>query len=135
MPKKNKSMKNSGEEKVIRQLKEKGEETNYAVVTKSLGNCHFRVKLYLQNKEVIARLCGKFRKGFNKKDNYVEEQSVVLVSMRNFGDTVDIIHVYKAEEVRELRKRGEFEKESMGDNDEDKTNVIEEDNPFDFEEI
>ena len=47
MPKKNKSMKNSGEEKVVRQLKEKGEETNYAVVTKSLGNCHFRVKLYL----------------------------------------------------------------------------------------
>jgi initiation factor 1A len=135
MPKKNKSMKNSGEEKVVRQLKEKGEETNYAVVTKSLGNCHFRVKLYLENKEVIARLCGKFRKGFNKKDNYVEEQSVVLVSMRDFGDTVDIIHVYKAEEVRELRKRGEFERESIGENEEDKTNVIEDDNPFDFEEI
>jgi initiation factor 1A len=132
MPKKNKSMKNSGEEKVVRQLKEKGEETNYAVVTKSLGNCHFRVKLYLENREVIARLCGKFRKGFNKKDNYVEEQSVVLVSMRDFGDTVDIIHVYKAEEIRELRKRGEFEKESI---EEDKTNVIEDDNPFDFEEI
>jgi len=128
-------MKNSGEEKVVRQLKEKGEETNYAVVTKSLGNCHFRVKLYLENKEVIARLCGKFRKGFNKKDNYVEEQSVVLVSMRDFGDTVDIIHVYKAEEVRELRKRGEFERESIGENEEDKTNVIEDDNPFDFEEI
>ena len=132
MPKKNKSMKNSGEEKVVRQLKEKGEETNYAVVTKSLGNCHFRVKLYLENREVIARLCGKFRKGFNKKDNYVEEQSVVLVSMRDFGDVVDIINVYKAEEVRELRKRGEFERES---NEEDKTTVIEDDNPFDFEEI
>ena len=135
MPKKNKSMKNSGDEKVVRELKEKGEETNYAVVTKSLGNCHFRVKLYLENKEVIARLCGKFRKGFNKKDNYVEEQSVVLVSMRDFGDTVDIINVYKAEEVRELRKRGKFERESIGENEEDKTNVIEDDNPFDFEEI
>jgi hypothetical protein len=52
--------------------------------------------------------------------------------MRDFGDTVDIIHVYKAEEIRELRKRGEFEKESI---EEDKTNVIEDDNPFDFEEI
>lgn len=134
MPKKTKSFKkHTGEEKVVRPLKEKGDETNYAVVTKSLGNCKFRVKLYLENREVIARLCGKFRKGFNKKDNFVEEQSVVLVGLRDFDDNVDIIHVYKPQEIKELKKRGEFERETMGEERDDAK--VDDDMPFDFEEI
>ena len=136
MPKKTKSFKKSnGDEKAVRKLAEKGDYTNYGMVTKVLGNCHFMVKLNMENREVYARLCGKFRKGSNKRENFVNLNSVVLVGLRDFeDDKVDIIHVYKPEEVRQLKKSGEYIEESMRDGD-DTQAVIEEDTPFDFEEI
>lgn len=136
MPKKTKSFKKSnGDEKAVRKLAEKGDDTNYGMVTKVLGNSHFMVKLNMENKEVYARLCGKFRKGSKKRENFVNVNSVVLVGLRDFeDDKVDIIHVYKPEEVRQLKKSGEYVEESMRDAD-DTGAVIEEDTPFDFEEI
>lgn len=136
MPKKTKSFKKSnGEEKAVRKLSEKGDDTNYGMVTKVLGNCHFMVRLNIENKEVYARLCGKFRKGSKKRENFVNVNSVVLVGLRDFeDDKVDIIHVYKPEEVRQLKKSGEYIEESMRDGD-DTQAVIEEETPFDFEEI
>jgi translation initiation factor 1A len=136
MPKKTKSFKKStGDEKAVRKLAEKGDDTNYGMVTKVLGNSHFMVKLNMENKEVYARLCGKFRKGSKKRENFVNVNSVVLVGLRDFeDDKVDIIHVYKPEEVRQLKKSGEYIEESMRDAD-DTGAVIEEDTPFDFEEI
>ena len=136
MPKKTKSFKKSnGDEKAVRKLAEKGDDTNYGMVTKVLGNSHFMVKLNMENKEVYARLCGKFRKGSKKRENFVNVNSVVLVGLRDFeDDKVDIIHVYKPEEVRQLKKSGKYIEESMRDAD-DTHAVIEEDTPFDFEEI
>lgn len=136
MPKKTKSFKKSnGDEKAVRKLAEKGDDTNYGMVTKVLGNSHFMVKLNMENKEVYARLCGKFRKGSKKRENFVNVNSVVLVGLRDFeDDKVDIIHVYKPEEVRQLKKSGQYIEESMRDAD-DTQAVIEEDTPFDFEEI
>lgn len=136
MPKKTKSFKKSnGDEKAVRKLAEKGDDTNYGMVTKVLGNSHFMVKLNMENKEVYARLCGKFRKGSKKRENFVNVNSVVLVGLRDFeDDKVDIIHVYKPEEVRQLKKSGQYIEESMRDAD-DTQAIIEEDTPFDFEEI
>jgi translation initiation factor IF-1 len=85
MPNKKKSFKkNTGEEKEVRRLEEKDDDTEYGLVTKVLGGCRFMVRLNLQNKEVLAHLRGKFTKGVNKKDNIVEVNSVVLVSLRDF---------------------------------------------------
>ena len=89
--------------------------------------------------KVITRkcsFCGKFRKGSNKRDNFVSANTVVLVALRDFqDDKVDIIHVYKPEEVRQLKKSGEYIEESVRDADDVEAARIEEDVPFDFEEI
>jgi initiation factor 1A len=133
MPKKTKSFKkNTNDEKVVRKLEHKDDDTNYGIVTRVLGNGHFKVKLNLENREVLGVLRGKFRKGSNKKDNFVQQNTVVLVSIRDFEqDKVDIVYVYKENEVRQLKKSGEFVEENTGGDD----GSIEEDNAFDFEEI
>lgn len=84
--------------------------TEYGRVTRILGNGRFTVKM--ENKEVIGRLCGKFRKGINKKNNIVGIGTVVLVGLRDFQEnTTDIIHVYTDEEVRRLVKQGAYKEE------------------------
>jgi len=93
--------------KVERVLMEMTDESNYAVVTKKLGAGRFLVKLNLKKGEIIARLCGKFRKGASKKNNLVDIGTVVLVGLREFqNDAVDIVYVYNQDEARRLRKSG-----------------------------
>ena len=109
-------------------LKEDGEE--YAVVTKVLGNCRYKVKLNMSEKEVVGRLPGRMRK--HKKECWVELNSVVLVSLRDFQEEiVDILHVYTDAEVRKLKK----EKEYFEEDQKDAEIIKEEDTPFDFDEI
>lgn len=116
-----------------RQLVLKDKDTNYAIVTKKFGNGRFSVRIPSKDKELIARLRGKFRRGSSKKDNLVDIDSVVLVSIRDFQESiVDIIHVYKHNEIRQLRKMGEFTEE-IEDKSNDGNN--EDDTPFDFDEI
>jgi len=91
------------------QLPEKTDESEYAFVLKKLGGSQFLLKLHLQNKEVVGKLCGKMRKGSNKKSNWVDVGSVVLVGLRSFEDKkVDILYTYTPEEVNKLKKRGEL---------------------------
>ena len=119
-------------DKRVLRLKEEYEE--YGIVTKVLGGGNFKIKLNLQNKEVIGKVRGKLRKGAQKKGNWVENDSVVLVSFRDFQDSkVDILHVYTHEEAKNMRKSGEiiFE-EKRG---EDIGEKPEEDCAFDFSEI
>lgn len=117
-----------------RQLVLKDDNTEYAIVTKKLGNGRFSVRLLnTQNKELIGRLRGKFRHGHQKKENFTDVDTVVLVSIRDFQDSiVDIVHVYKANEVRQLKKKGEF----LEDIEEKSSDTLaEDDQPFDFDEI
>jgi initiation factor 1A len=101
----NKNTKKRTVENDERKLYEKNEETEYAIVTKKLGSGRFSVKLNIENKEVMARLCGKFRKGSMKKNNMVDVGSIVLVGIREYEEgAVDIVYVYNAQEVRTLRK-------------------------------
>lgn len=120
-----------------RALVQKNDDTEYGLVTKKLGNGRFSVRLNMQNREVIGRLCGKFRHGSAKKTSWVDIDTVVLVGLRDFQDTiVDIIHVYDVSEVRQLRKSGEFVEESVRPEAEDgKGENQDDDMPFDFDEI
>ena len=64
-------------------------------------------ELNMQPKEVIGKICGKFRHGAKKKANWVDIGSVVLVGIRDFQDNVvDIVYVYTSPEVRKLKKSG-----------------------------
>lgn len=114
-------------------------ETEYGVVTKKLGGSRFSVRLNLSTKEMIGKLCGKFKKGANKKQNTVEIGSVVLLGFRDFEDKIaEIVYVYNNEETRHMRKENIFNDEFMKYT-ESHTGTIdpEEDTgvDFDFEEI
>lgn len=114
-------------------------ETEYGVVTKKLGGSRFSVRLNLSTKEMIGKLCGKFKKGSNKKQNTVEIGSVVLLGFRDFEDKMaEIVYVYNNEETRHMRKENIFSDEFMKYT-ESHTGTIdpEEDTgvDFDFEEI
>jgi translation initiation factor 1A len=106
----------------------------YGVVTKKLGNGRFSVRLNITNKEVNARVCGKFRTKKGKKNNWVEVDTVVLVGLRDFqDDIVDIVHVYTPEEVRQLKKEGEYLVDNGGR--EGDTTTENDDIGFDFNSI
>jgi initiation factor 1A len=108
-----KSGKNFGADKQERKFVEKDDDTEYGVVTKVLGGSKFLVKLNLQEKEIICRLNGKFKKGAQKKFNWVSAGSTVLLGIRDFqDDMMDIIHVYDPAETRQLLKRGDLVIES-----------------------
>lgn len=124
------SKRRNTEEKVVRDLILKDTDTEYGVVTKKLGNGRFTIRINMQNREVTGRLCGKFRKGSQKKNNWVDIDTVVLVGIREFqDDVVDIVHVYDSSEARQLKKRNELIDESISDRD------INEEDVFDFTDI
>jgi len=130
-----KFMKKNIPPKEQRSLVCKNDETEYGLVTKKLGNGRFSIRLNMQNREVIGRLCGKFRHGPSKKNNWVDVDTVVLVGLRDFqDDTVDIVHVYDSTEVRQLRKSGELLDESVHPTENDSSKQFEE-ALFDFDEI
>jgi initiation factor 1A len=115
----------------IRVLIEKDNEQEYGRITKALGSGRFMVKLGLKEKEVIGTLRGTMKK--YKSKNFVSLDSIVLVSLRDFqDDTVDIIHVYKSDEIRQLKKKGAFIDDSLPDiNGSENTDDI----CFEFEDI
>lgn len=118
MPKKDKKGKNGDSRSTLVKepralLIKDGDEYEYGLVTKKLGNGRFTVRLNITNKEVIGRLCGKFRGGKNKKTNQVDVDNVVLVGLREYqNDTVDIVYVYNPDEVRTLKKDGQYLEEN-----------------------
>jgi len=130
-----KACRKNAPQKEVRVLLLKDDDTEYGLVTKKLGNGQFSVRLNMQNREVIGRLCGKFRHGPAKKNNLVDVNTVVLVGLRDFQDSkVDIIHVYNAIEARQLRKIGEFVEESIRAETEDPEEPVE-DLPFNFDDL
>ncbi len=123
--------KNKHTETKTREITEKTDETEYAIVTKVLGGCRFMLKINMQNREAIGVLRGKLRN--KKKENIVGVNSVVLISFRDFTEKqVDILHVYNDSEAKKLRKTGELvEEEIRGCG----TAAETEDCVFDFSEI
>lgn len=143
MPKNTKKGKNSKnkstdepEQKLRLKNPEEGEE--YAVVTAKNGSGRFMVKLN-DDSEALGRLCGKFRKGRNKRNNWVDVGTVVMVGLRTWEtgekNKVEIIHVYNDSEARKLRKREDFTVETKRDQLTGEVMDDEEDVAFDFDEI
>ena len=94
--KKHKRGKKDGFETKILRLKEEGQE--YAQIKALKGNCRFDV-LCFDGKERMANLCGAMR-----KRKFVNQDDIVLVSLRDFPDTkCDIIDVYDDTQVHQLK--------------------------------
>ena len=95
--KKHKKNKNETYETKILRLKEDGQE--YAQVTNCKGNCRFDVKC-CDGKDRAAILCGAMR-----KKKFIGLRDIVLVSLRDFQDSVcDIIDSYDDNQSRKLKE-------------------------------
>ena len=94
--KKHKRGKKDGFVTKILRLKEDGQE--YAQIKALKGNCRFDV-ICFDGKERMANLCGAMR-----KRKFVNQNDIVLVSLRDFQDSkCDIIDVYDDNQVQSLK--------------------------------
>jgi translation initiation factor 1A len=128
MPKKDKRVKNNhAGQNSTRELILAEKDQTYGNVTKSLGNRWFDVEC----QDGILRKCQV--RGSMRNRKFVNIGDVVIVSLRDFQDKkADIIHVYNGDEVRTLKKMGEF----LLDVKEKNSDIDNEDEPgFDFESI
>jgi initiation factor 1A len=78
----------------------------YACVTKILGNgmCNVTTE---DSQTLLCHIRGKF-KGRNKKNNIISSNSIVLIGLRDWESVIkncDLIEVYSAEDVQQLRSR------------------------------
>jgi initiation factor 1A len=140
--KKGKNNKNKSTLTEPKQLLRKEDDQEYARVCKVLGSGHFRLKLNITGKEVIGKLRGLMRR--RKGTNFVDLDSVVLVSIRDFEtvkdkvESVDILHVYSDNEVRILKKNNDFIEDIVENKlhkEDRKEEIDNEDTGFDFEDI
>ena len=98
-------------------LKEDGQE--YAQVTNCKGNCRFDVKC-CDGKDRAAILCGAMR-----KKKFIGLRDIVLVSLRDFQDSVcDIIDSYDDNQSRKLKEEKHIPELFK----------LEEENPYDGED-
>jgi len=89
---------------IVRISQEAGEK--YAIVTKILGNgmCNVTTE---DGAMLLCHIRGKF-KGRNKKTSIISSNSIVLVGIREWESIVkncDLIEVYSADDVQQLRSR------------------------------
>jgi initiation factor 1A len=89
---------------IVRVSQEAGEK--YAIVTKILGNgmCNVTTE---DGATLLCHIRGKF-KGRNKKTSIISSNSIVLVGIREWESIIkncDLIEVYSADDVQQLRSR------------------------------
>ena len=130
-----KGKKGADQDESKRELVQKGEGEEYAIVTKTLGGCHFEARCH----DGIMRRC-HVRGQLQKQKRFVCLGDLVLVSLREYQKgTGDIVYKYTSEDTRKLKSMGIFVDNSLdssGDSDpqsEEKTNS--KDVHFDFESI
>lgn len=114
---------------------------SYGKVTKILGHSKFKIKVFTSNARGginFKELIGNARPGLKKKRMFISNESIVLVSLREFqSDICDIIHVYNSEHVNKLIKLNkipkndcehheefEFEGESESDSNSDSEDEV-----------
>tara|TARA_B100001750_G_C15335698_1_gene509657 strand:+ start:240 stop:701 length:462 start_codon:yes stop_codon:yes gene_type:complete len=96
--KKHKRGKKDGYETKLLRFKEEGQE--YAQIKALKGNCRFDVFCF-DGKDRMATLCGTMR-----KRKFVNQNDIVLVSLRDFQDSkCDIIDVYDDTQVHLLKEQ------------------------------
>ena len=78
----------------------KAGETDYAMVTKMLGNKRVEVIIFSSGKHIQCKIAGHVR-------TWVTKDDIVLVGLRDFQeDRADVIHKYTTDEARKLIKSG-----------------------------
>jgi len=78
----------------------KAGETDYALVTKMLGNKRVEVIIFSSGKHIQCKIAGHVR-------TWVTKDDIVLVGLRDFQeDRADVIHKYTNDESRKLIKAG-----------------------------
>jgi len=81
-----------------RSIIKKDESQEYAKVTKMLGSCNIMAICH-DTKERRCRIRGSMR-----KRKWINVGDYILVSLRDFSDTVvDVIHVYEKEDIEYLQ--------------------------------
>ena len=139
MPKSDKSKKNGSSRKPAQKAEESivlscnVDGTTYGQVIKVLGDCNFTV-LCFDGRE---RMC-HVRKSIKKQKNRAENDSIVLVGLRDYQeDKGDIIYIYTKEQVSILKRMKEIPSSTVSasnmdsiENDED-----EDENGFVFDDI
>ena len=97
----NKAKKRKNTHYVSSEIHEKEDGQEYALIKKCQGNCRFIV-LCSDGTERKATLCGAMR-----KRNFVKTDQIVLVSLRDFQDSIcDIIDSYDDHQAQKLQKMG-----------------------------
>ena len=87
-----------------RELEFAGEQQEYGVITKILGDFRYELNVPNTGKDVRGRLRGSIR-----KKTRITIGDCVLFSYREFDEkTVDIIHAYKDDEKAKLMRYGEI---------------------------
>lgn len=86
-------------------------EQNYAQVTRILGHSKFNVIVYtphqkLKGEFTAEEMIANVRPGLKKKRMFVNKDSILIVSKRDFQDKVcDILHVYTNNQCHILKKK------------------------------
>ncbi len=127
MPKKDKSRKKKTGGEQSREIVDKGEDQEYAIVEKMLGNGRLEAKCQDGKK----RLC--IIRGNMRNRQWISVGNLVLISTRDYQDgKADVIHKYNDDECRQLKKSGKMTMEIQ-----EKTEDSQPDQPsmIDFESI
>jgi initiation factor 1A len=99
MPPKSKKNIKFKAEKQGRKVETKGDNEEYGIVTKMLGDCRVLAKLP-DLREVIAHIPGRFKKKKQKRRIVVGD--VILICHRLYEDKSDIICIYEKDEINRL---------------------------------
>lgn len=86
------------------------EDQRYGIVTKLLGNNRVTVNMieYTADNVETYMECRCTIRGSMRRREWVHVNDVVLIALRGFGDSHDIIHRYNDDEARMLKRLGEF---------------------------
>ncbi len=115
----NKTKKAKGFANVPRKLEMKKDLEEYAVVTKKLGGCNILVRLLTDTAggepvTITAHIRGSLRSRV-----WINVGDVILVSHRSFSAVdkkVDVVHVYKPDEVQKLKLYEEIREDTHTSN-------------------
>lgn len=114
-----KKQKNNPVSNASRELLFRNEDQDYATVITILGGSRVKVKCFSDSTERIAKICGTM-----KKRVWISKEDVVLVSLREFEDTCDVIHKYTPDEVRMLASYGEISSTSTKEQQECECGIL-----------
>jgi translation initiation factor 1A len=83
------------------------DDQQYGIVTKLLGNSRVLVNMIDSNNNEYKE-CRCTIRGSMRRREWVHVNDVVLIALRDFGDSHDIIHRYNEDEVRILKRIGDL---------------------------